>query len=80
MMGYAPPPPPVPRWIVERARAPHVALDVSDPATFEGWCSAPAWDTRTLEEFAADGGYPAFPPNLDERGRRVAPTGNTGTR
>jgi hypothetical protein len=40
-------------------------LDVSDPETFDRWCSAPAWDTRTIEEFAEDGGYPAFPPNRD---------------
>jgi hypothetical protein len=67
-------------------------LDVTDPATFDRWCDTPAWDTRTLEEFAAAGGYPVFPPNRDERilaearalaglpPRRIAPTGNRGTR
>ena len=61
-------------------------LDVSDPATFDRWCALPEEDDRTLEEFAADGGKPMFPPNRDERIRREAralagiPTGNTGTR
>jgi hypothetical protein len=53
---------------------PITRLDVSDPQTMERWCATPDYDTRTLEEFAADGGYPAGPPN------RIAPTGNTGTR
>ena len=66
-MGYVPPPPPIPRALAYRA-APIVPLDVSDPRTLERWCSAPAYDTRTLEEFAADGGHPAFPPNREVSG------------
>lgn len=42
-------------------------LDISDPLTFDRWCGVPAYDTRTLEEFAADVGYPVFPPNRDIR-------------
>lgn len=70
-MGYPPPP-----------RAPIQQLDVSDPGTFERWCAAPAHDTRTLEEFAADGGYPVFPPNRDVREGRLPtpPRGGTGER
>lgn len=40
-------------------------LDVSDPATFDLWCAQPAYDQRTLEEFAEDGGplWIEGPPN-----------------
>lgn len=39
------------------------ALDVSADETLERWTRQPEWDTRSLEEFAADGGRPLFPPN-----------------
>jgi hypothetical protein len=42
-------------------------LDTSDPVTFDRWCATPAHDARTLEEFASEGGYPAFPPNREVR-------------
>lgn len=41
----------------------HRPLDVSDPTTFDLWCDTPEHDTRTLEEFAAEGGYPVPPSN-----------------
>lgn len=66
----------VPEWGYEGVRP----IDATDPSTFDRWCQQPDYDTRTLNEFAADGGKPMFPPNRHERGRRIVPTGNTGTR
>lgn len=58
---------------ISRAHLPITPLDATDPFVFEWWCSQPAHDNRTIEEFAADGGYPMFPPN-----RPVPPIGGTG--
>lgn len=38
-------------------------LSVADDHTLECWCQTPEWDTRSLEEFARDGGRPLAPPN-----------------
>jgi hypothetical protein len=37
-------------------------LDASDPATFDRWCATPEHDTRTFDEFVAEGGRRCPPP------------------
>lgn len=45
-------------WTTEYDPARGHSLDASDPAVFERWCLAGPHDTRTLDEFVADGGRP----------------------
>lgn len=51
-----------------RPERPVVPLDATASETLELWCAAPEWDTRSIEEFAAEGGRPVGPPNRSEHG------------
>lgn len=55
--------PPIPDPVTSFGPVRREPLDVSDPVTFERWCTTPEYDTRTLHEYAEDGGYPVGPPN-----------------
>jgi len=57
--------PPTP-W--PRPETPRAPLDPTASETLELWAGQPAWDLRSLEEFAADGGRPVGPPNRSEVG------------
>lgn len=74
-MGYPPPRPPVNPFpfppndgpLMYRGKRIDQPLDVTASETLERWCAQPEWDTRSLEEFAAEGGRPVFPPNRTVR-------------
>lgn len=51
-----------------RSESPRAPLDATDSSTLELWCAQPEFDTRSLEEFAAEGGRPMGPPNRTEGG------------
>jgi hypothetical protein len=46
-----------------RPETPRAPLDVTSNETLELWAAQPEFDTRSLEEFAAEGGRPVGPPN-----------------
>lgn len=54
-----------------RPESPRAPLDPTTSETLELWAAQPEWDMRSLEEFAADGGRPMFPPNRTEGGPPV---------
>lgn len=54
-----------------RPETPRAPLDATDNATLELWATQPEFDTRSLEEFAAEGGRPVGPPNRMEGGPPV---------
>lgn len=43
---------------------PAATLDPTADTTFDRWLNLPAWDHRTIEEFAADGGKPDRIPSV----------------
>lgn len=51
-----------------RSSSPARPLDPTASETLELWCAQPEFDTRSLEEFAAEGGRPVGPPNRMEGG------------
>lgn len=51
-----------------RPETPRPQLDATSNETLEFWAAQPEFDTRSLEEFAAEGGRPVGPPNRMEGG------------
>lgn len=54
-----------------RPETPRAPLDATSSETLELWAAQPEWDTRSIEEFAAEGGRPIGPPNRIEGGPPV---------